>query len=39
MRQYGLAGEIDAFAREQYENMQAISERLISLGSRHQNRK
>jgi hypothetical protein len=39
MRQYGLAGEVDAFAREQYENRQAISERLISLGSRHQNRK
>jgi hypothetical protein len=35
MRQYGLAGEIDAFAREQYENKQATSERLISLGSRH----
>jgi hypothetical protein len=35
MRQYGLAAELDVFAREQYENRQAISERLISLESRH----
>jgi AcrR family transcriptional regulator len=31
MREDGLAGEIDDFAREQYENRQATSERLISL--------
>jgi hypothetical protein len=35
MRQLGPAGEIDDFAREQYENRQATSERLISLESRH----
>jgi hypothetical protein len=34
MRQHGLAGEIDSFAREQYENRQATSKRLILLGSR-----
>jgi hypothetical protein len=31
MRQKGLAGEIDAFAREQYDDRHLISERLISL--------
>jgi hypothetical protein len=31
IRQCGLAGEIDAFAREQYENRQAASQRIISL--------
>src|SRR6266481_9190561 len=35
IRQYGYAGEVDDFAREQYENRQATSERLISLESRH----
>jgi hypothetical protein len=38
MRQYGLAEEVEAFAREQYESRQAISERLISLESRHTTR-
>jgi hypothetical protein len=31
MRRDGLPGEVDAFAREQYDNRQAESERLISL--------
>jgi hypothetical protein len=35
MRQYGLAAEIDAFAREQYENRQDTSRRLIALDTRH----
>jgi hypothetical protein len=33
MRQHGLAAEIDAFAREQFETRHTISERLILLGS------
>jgi hypothetical protein len=32
MRKCGLTGEVDAFAREQYENRHATSRRLISLG-------
>jgi hypothetical protein len=40
MRQKGLPGEINDFAREQYENRQAASERLISLEVRRtKNRK
>jgi hypothetical protein len=34
MRREGLPGEIDAFAREQYHNRQAASERLISIEGR-----